>query len=322
MRKLLALLMILLLPLSLPACSLMPGSQQLQQNEGQTDSGSEDTSDDDDSSGDNSGGSLSVGTNWPEDLELMPEFTYGRIINVFTINDTYEGINFTDYQISFEAADPDSAANYAADLEKAGFELVYEPYEWEDSDINYIQYEYEMYAFETADTLYYVSVDLWMGSDETGGIYISTPEIPASGSAQSGSDPGTSDGYDVEYDDGESELNWGTLSENDIPDGYPESEVPLFGLERGELLGASRQDMGESGTAFIIIFGINEDMETISAMIAGQLEQHVISNGGSYQSVMDQMFMGDINGCSYTVAIGDGSADGYTTVVDYTVICS
>ena len=329
MRRILSLLMIVFLLVSLPACSLLPGVQHFQQNSGQNDSDndSDDADEDDEEDDDNSdydsdndsGGSMAVGSDWPKDLTAVPEFTYGKIITVVSMTETYDGIDFSDYNITFENADMGAGEDYAADLEKAGFEPAYEPYEWEDRGETYIQYDYEMYAFETEDTLYYISVDFWLCSDETGAVFVSVPEDPGPNGVQSGSSEDDDSSYEMEYDDGESEFNWGTLSESDIPEGYPHSDVPLFGIEDGELLGASKQDMGGEGTAYIIVFGINEDVQSVADMIGSQLEAHVMSNGGSFQAILT-MFMGDINNCSYTVAVGDGSSDGFTSIVDYTVI--
>ncbi len=333
MRKIIALLMIALLLVSLPACGLIPGGNSGFTQNDSSDNDADDNDNDNDNDnddGDNddddgdSGGSISFSGSWPSKLDSVPEFTYGNIINVTSATESGDGIDFDDYIITFEKADKDAAEKYAAELEKAGFELAFEPYEMEDAMTgnSYVMYEYEKFAFETDDTLYNISVDFWVTTDDVGSVYIAVPNNSGSGGSQS-QDSGSQQDDDGGGDDnGGSEYNWDTLSEDSIPDGYPHDDVPLIGIEKGSILGSSRQDMGGEGTAFIIVFGIDEDVETVCDMIGSQLEQHVTGNGGTFQAIMSQMLMGEINNCQYTVAIGDGSSDGYKTVVDYTVIVS
>lgn len=129
----------------------------------------------------------------------------------------------------------------------------------------------------------------------------------------------TDDAGNIHIEDGDSEYNWGTLSDSDIPDDYPADALPLFGLDSAALLGSNRQDMGDAGIIFIIVFGVDDDVSAVSSNIGGQLEQFVNSHGGEFATVMDMLFMGEVNGCEYAVTIADGSSEGYKTAVSYTV---
>ncbi len=332
MRKLIALLTLVCLLMSLPACSLLPGgsgSDAQQDTQQSSNNNATENEDSDNSIGsfDNGDTSVAFDDEWPIEFDFVPEFTYGEIVNVIKVTDTFEGIEFTDYQITFDKAGEGAAEKYASDLDNASFDMPYEPYEVLDpmTDTSYLQYEYEQYAFETEDTLFYISVDFWINNENAGAVYISVPHNPGTGNSQDQTEDSQQDSdlTDITIENGDSEYNWGNLSESDIPEGYPSDDVPLIGLDNGGvLLGASRQDMGDMGTAYIIVFGIDDDVDTVSDTIGSQLEEYITSQGGTFQSIIGQMFMGEINGCEYTVAIGDGSADGFVTVVDYTVICS
>jgi hypothetical protein len=78
----------------------------------------------------------------------------------------------------------------------------------------------------------------------------------------------TDDAGNIHIEDGDSEYNWGTLSDSDIPDDYPADALPLFGLDSAALLGSNRQDMGDAGIIFIIVFGVDDDVSAVSVTSA------------------------------------------------------
>ena len=264
------------------------------------------------------------GNEWPSGLKDIPAYTYGRIVKVLKNTDTYDGISFVSYQIDYEDMESGGCEKYSIDLENAGFTRSQEPVEQESpiSGTTFTEYGFEKYAFETDDTIYHIDVDFWSDSNHNGQVYISVPETPEEGVMQEPGDMFDDDGENDDGDSGGSEFNWDTLSDTDVPDGYPHDDVPLIGLDSGELLGASRQEMGGMGTSYVIVFGIDENVDAVCALIETQMKDHVTEKGGTFNSLLGSIFMGEIHDCEFNIAVGDGTADGYETVVSYTVICT
>ncbi len=320
MRKLVTLLVIVFLLMCLTSCGLLPFGNANSQQGQQSTASNNGTIMNNGGENDPSSGSVPFGKDWPSELNSVPEFSYGKIQSAMQEADVYDGIQYNDYQVSFSNADANAAENYAADLERAGFDMVSDPYEMtgtSDAD-SYISYEFEKFVFETDDAIFNVDVDFWVNKDGTGIVFVSIPVNPGTGNNQ----PAVNDQPEDPANNTDSDLNWDTLSESSVPEGYPHDDVPLIGLDNSTILGASKQSMGDEGTAYIIVYGMNDAVDTVAETISTQLEQYLTSHGGTFQSIMSQMLMGEINNCQYTVSIGDGSADGYTTVISYTVICS
>ena len=134
-----------------------------------------------------------------------------------------------------------------------------------------------------------------------------------------GEDLDSEDDMDNE-EDSDSGYNWDSLDGSSVPEGYPGDMVPLVGVDSAVIIGSAKQQMGAEGTSYVIIFGLDEPYEDVAEAIQQELEPHILNAGGTFQAIMGQMFMGEVGNCKYTVAVGDGTDEGYKTTVDYTVI--
>ena len=305
MRKTIILLTTVFFLLSLTACGLTTGSPGDSRQESppadmitveeppDTTTGSSSTPD----------GPVTLETQWPEALGLIPVFTYGQLVSVIRLSDSFEGIDYTDYQINIVIDGMEAGEHYAADLEAAGFTPIGEPMRIGDEISYYVQYSFSKDTVDSGSAPTGLKVDYWVDNDNAGTVYISVPKTAGSASVS------------------ETPANATVNIQNStaVPDDYPLEDVPLFGLEDGEMIGSSREDMGDLGTVYIVAFGVNQDVAAAADQIGSRLEQYAASEGGAFDALMDPLFMGRINGCEFAVTIGDGASDGYRTVVSYTV---
>lgn len=116
-------------------------------------------------------------------------------------------------------------------------------------------------------------------------------------------------------DNGGSEFNWDTLSDQEIPDRYPHNKVPLFEGSGVKLLGADYQDAGGMDV-YIVVLSCDKSISEVCDIVDSTLKK----TGGLESVLNGQVFMGSVGGWDFTVAIGDGSADGFVTTIDYTVM--
>lgn len=258
---------------------------------------------------------------WPSNINEIPEFTYGDISKVDDMSETHNGVEYISYSIFFKNIEVGAGEKYCDDLLKAGFRESQPPntYKMVMKDTTVTEYGHDKIAFETPDYNYNIQADHWVDDANEGAVLISIPV--KSDNIEQASDSSDEEDNDEDSDE-DSEYNWDTLDGKKIPDGYPNENVPIVGVDNGVILGTDKQEMGAMGTSYVIIFGVNEEMVNVAKEIKEKTEKHMLDNGGSFQAIMDQMFMGNINNCQYTIAVGDGTNDGYTTTVDYTVIVS
>ncbi len=261
---------------------------------------------------------------WPTDIGNIPEFTYGDIDRVEKASEMYDGVKFLEYHIYYTNIKDGAGDKYSSDLENAGFRESQPPMENESSinGVTTIEYGHDIFTFETEDTIYNINVDHWINSDNNGAVNIDIPVNPeGGGSMDNNNTEGSDEVVDSDTGDNDSSgFNWNTLSDSEIPKDYPHDIVPIVGVDGGDILGASRQEMGGMGVSYVIVFGVNDSVANVSDKIGKELKQNASNAGGTFNSLSNQVFMGKIDNYEYTVAIGDGKADGYTTTVDYTVI--
>ena len=331
MRKIMLAGMVVMLVLCMIGCNGNIGGQVndlVEQNE-MNSSGA----DENNSGAVSGGGDSAAGDGWPSELSGIPEFVYGEISKVQKLSEEYDGIEYVAYNIDFKSIQKGAGEKYAGDLSGVGFEESQEPYSYESSisGKTVTEYGYDKYAFETEDTNYSIQVDYWTDDSNIGSVYVSIPLKPEGGvvmnneenddvAGNNEEDANAAEGENEENAGNGSEYNWDTLSGGAIPDDYPHGSVPIVQFSSSVILGTDRQEMGGMGVSYVIIFGIDEDVDVVSGKIRDELKQYIVNAGGTFQSITNQMFMGETDDCQYTIAIGDGTADGYKTIVDYTVI--
>ncbi len=125
-------------------------------------------------------GPVTLKTEWPEVLGLVPVFTYGQLISVIRLSDSFEGIGYTDYQLDIEIDRMESGKQYAADLEEAGFRPVGEPMRIGDELSYYVQYSYSKDTIDSGGAPTDVKVDFRVDNDNAGTVYISVPKAAGS----------------------------------------------------------------------------------------------------------------------------------------------
>lgn len=123
-------------------------------------------------------------------------------------------------------------------------------------------------------------------------------------------------GEDTNQGHPDSELNYDNMG-GEMPSDYPSDDVPL-NLTDATLIGA--QSIDADGTqVYSIVYGINRPQEEVSTEIKTMIEASIASGTGQIRDIMGMMYMGNVNGWDFNIAIGDGTADGFTTLVTYLV---
>ncbi len=135
-------------------------------------------------------GPVTLKTEWPDALGLVPIFTYGQLTSVIRLSDSFEGIGYTDYQLDIEIDRMESGEQYAADLEEAGFRPVGEPMRIGDEISYYVQYSYSKDTIDSGGAPTDVKVDFRVDNDNAGTVYISVPKAAGSASVTTVSDAG------------------------------------------------------------------------------------------------------------------------------------
>ncbi len=118
---------------------------------------------------------------------------------------------------------------------------------------------------------------------------------------------------DLEYDPDPTDINYDNLSAG-VPDGFPEV-IPVYDLSNSTVLGGDEQDAG--GTEiYSLVLGSNDQVSEVSGVILGSLE-NIEMDMSVEGSTMVMGYMGDWD---YTITVDNGEADGYTTVISYTIV--
>lgn len=118
---------------------------------------------------------------------------------------------------------------------------------------------------------------------------------------------------DSEYDPDPTDINYDNLDAG-IPDGFPDV-IPVYDLAHSTVLGGTGQDAG--GTmVYNIVIGSNDQVSDVTDDILSSIEN--ISMDISVEgSTMVMGYMGDWD---YTISVDNGEADGYTTIITYSIV--
>ncbi len=96
-----------------------------------------------------------------------------------------------------------------------------------------------------------------------------------------------------------------------IPEGYPENEIPIYEPASSVILGGFRMEDG--GTLiYNLVLGSNDDVQTVTQNIRNKLE-----NGSTEFEDMGGMLLGVKGEWEYVITINSGEVDGYETLVTY-----
>lgn len=118
---------------------------------------------------------------------------------------------------------------------------------------------------------------------------------------------------DSEYDPDPTDINYDNLDAG-IPDGFPEV-IPVYDLAHSTVLGGTGQNAG--GTmVYNLVIGSNDQVSDVTDDIHSKIENismDVCVEGSS-------MIMGYMGDWDYTITVDNGEADGYTTVISYSIV--
>ena len=128
---------------------------------------------------------------------------------------------------------------------------------------------------------------------------------PSSGSSSSSEDAS-------EYDPDPTDINYDYYDEG-IPASFPDV-IPVYDSANSTVLGGIEQDAG--GTmVYSLILGSNDQVSDVTNTIVGSVE-NIDMNMTVEGSTMLMGYMGDWD---YVITIDNGEADGYTTIITYTL---
>ncbi|MCD4847196.1 MAG: hypothetical protein K8R76_03290 [Candidatus Aegiribacteria sp.] len=128
------------------------------------------------------------------------------------------------------------------------------------------------------------------------------------------SSSGTSSSSDEasEYDPDPTDINYDYLDAG-IPAGFPDV-IPVYDSANTTVLGGLEQNAG--GTmVYSLVLGCNDQISDVTNTVVGSLE-NIDMNMAVEGSTMLMGYMGDWD---YVITIDNGEADGYTTIVTYTL---
>ena len=116
---------------------------------------------------------------------------------------------------------------------------------------------------------------------------------------------------DPDYDAYETDINYDHLDAG-IPEGFPDV-IPVY--DPATVLGGTGQDAG--GTMiYSLVLGSDDQVADVSETITGSVD-NIDMNIAVEGSLMLMGYMGDWD---YTISVDNGEADGYTTVISYTIV--
>ncbi len=118
---------------------------------------------------------------------------------------------------------------------------------------------------------------------------------------------------DSEYDAVPTDINYDNF-DADIPEGFPDV-IPVYDLANSTVMGGMAQDAG--GTmVYSLVLGSNDPVSEVSDVIVSTVE-NIDMNMEVEGSTMLMGYMGDWN---YTITIDNGEADGFTTIITYSIV--
>ena len=104
------------------------------------------------------------------------------------------------------------------------------------------------------------------------------------------------------------------LTSGQLPEGYPEKEIPIYESASSVILGGFKLDMDEALT-YNLVIGSDDDVQTITKDLRNKLE-----NGSTeFEDMGGGMLMGAKGGWEFFITMGSGETDGYETLVTYMV---
>lgn len=101
------------------------------------------------------------------------------------------------------------------------------------------------------------------------------------------------------------------MTSGEIPEGYPENEIPIYEPASSVILGGFRQQMDDV-LVYNLVIGSDDDMETVTQNIINKFE----GESTEFEN-MGGMLMGIKDGWEYSIIINSGEVDGYATLVTY-----
>lgn len=115
-----------------------------------------------------------------------------------------------------------------------------------------------------------------------------------------------------EYDPDPTDINYANFDEG-IPASFPDV-IPVYNSANTTVLGGIEQDAG--GTmVYDLVLGSNDQVSDVTNIIVGSIE-NIDMNIAVEGSSMIMGYMGDWD---YTITIDNGEADGYITIITYSL---
>ncbi len=118
---------------------------------------------------------------------------------------------------------------------------------------------------------------------------------------------------DPEYDSVPTDINYDNFDAG-IPDGFPDV-IPVYDIANSTVMGGMETDAG--GTmVYNLVLGSNDEISDVSETIISSLE-NIDMNIAVEGSTMLMGYMGDWD---YTITVDNGEADGFVTVITYSIV--
>ncbi len=116
-----------------------------------------------------------------------------------------------------------------------------------------------------------------------------------------------------EYDSVPTDINYDNFDAG-IPDGFPDV-IPVYDIANSTVMGGMETDAG--GTmVYNLVLGSNDEISDVSETIINTLENidmNIAVEGSS-------MLMGYMGDWDYTITVDNGEADGFATVITYSIV--
>ncbi len=128
----------------------------------------------------------------------------------------------------------------------------------------------------------------------------SSSETSSSSDENSESDPGPTDTNYSNYD-------------AVIPEGFPDV-IPIYDIENSTVMGGIEQDAGRT-MMYSLVLGSNDQISDVTDVIVGSLE-NIDMNSAVEGSTLLIGYMGNWD---YTITVDNGEADGFTSVITYSL---
>ena len=97
-----------------------------------------------------------------------------------------------------------------------------------------------------------------------------------------------------------------------IPEGYPEEEIPIYEPASSVILGGFKMEEGDT-LVYNLVIGSNDDVQTVTQNIRNKLE----NESTEFEGVGEGMLIGVKGEWEYVITINSGEEDGYETLVTY-----